>query len=347
MMRFSAKKHLRRFISSSRASVTLQTIALLILVSAIGFGVVALILTAKTPIAQANRAAKNANELAAATTHVIEELKKNPTIEADSSFDPAYRLADYSGVTIEINELSSRLNPNWIRKGILTNTNLVNLLIPGVTADKLQQYREDNGLSNHLEGAYKDFFTEDAIKNYLGVYSYANINSSDEFTLRRLYFDVTQNKAGSEFFHNKISQQLREKKIMTENGLEMMLGVSGSEVRNVLTTEGQLNVNFVDPYILTCVLSYKSFNIGGYKSVSAAIVSARKSAEINGTRLRSLLGGLEATHPIFGYLGVRSWFWEIRATKGGRTVKTIVARALPLNTLEQEEKIRIIEVENP
>jgi hypothetical protein len=343
-MKSGRARRVFRHLTSTRGSVSLQTVALLLLVASVGFGAMWLLSTAGNSLIRAQASTKDSEKLSEAISYAVEQLKKNPSIEADSVFDPIYNLSTYEGVSLEVKDVSSLLNPNWIRKGIVTDTNLANLLLPGMSADKLQQYREDSGFSENLEDFYKTFFTEDAITNYLGAYSYANINSSDEFALRKLYFEVTQDQNGSEFFHNRITQQLRELKIMNENELETMLGVSGSDLRKVLTTQGQLNVNFVPPFILECLLSYKAYNIGGYKSVADSIVAARKSGEINDTRLRSLLGGIEADHPLLGYLGVRTWFWRITAKQGGQSTSVIVARQLPYNAMEQEEKVKVIEV---
>lgn len=343
-MKSGRSRRILRHLASTRGSVSLQTVALLMLVAALGFGAMRLLATAGNSLIRAQENTRDTKKLFEAISYAVEQLKKNPSIEADSSFDPVYDLSAYEGVSLEVRDISSLLNPNWIRKGILTDTNLASLLLLGMSADKLQQYREDSGFSEKPEVFYKAFFTDDALATYLGGYSYANINSSDEFALRKLYFEVTRNESGSEFFHNRVTQQLRELKIMNENELETMLGVSGSELRKVLTTQGQLNVNFVDSFILECLLSYKAYKIGGYKGVADSIVGARKSGEINDARLRSLLGGIAADHPLLGYLGVRTWFWRITAKRGSQSVTAIVARQLPYNALEQDEKVKVIEV---
>lgn len=333
-----------RRIASSDGSVSIQTVALLLLIATIGFGCMALISTAGKSIQHAQDEAKEALLLSKAIEYAIAQLEKNPSIEADSPLDPAYDLAPYNGVSIVIRDISSLINPNWVRKGIITDTNLINLMLPGQSADKLQQYREDSGFSLDISDHYKDFFSTEALSTYIGSYSYANINSSDEFSLRKLYAEVTNDKNGSEFFHNKVTQQLRELKIMNENELVNMLGISGSDLRKVLTTKGQINVNFVDPYILDCLLSYKPYNIGGSKGVLANIVAERKAEEIDDVRLRTLLGGIAENHPILGYLGARTWFWRISASFGTTKRVVIVARQLPFDDLAKDEKIRIIEV---
>jgi len=331
-------------LSATDGSITIQTVALLALVATIGFGVALYLATAQLPIANAREklAERKANLQAIDAT--LQALRQTPTIEADSAFDPAYSLTDVDGVAVKVEEISSKLNPNWIRKRMLSETNLASLLKPDRDGDQLQQYREDNGLSSDARKFYADYFTDDALKDYIDGYSYANVNSTDEFALRRLYLDVTGNKSGSEFFHNKITQQLSQLKIMNENELEFMLGASGSEVRKVLTTQGQFNANFVDPFVLKAILSFKGLGIAGGAGYADAIVSARKSQEITETRLRSLLGGLNATHPVFGYLGVRSWFWRITATTGKSVTVAIAARQLPFDPTAQEEKIKLIEV---
>jgi hypothetical protein len=332
-------------LSDEEGSVTAQTMAILILVMALAMGAILLLLQANKSVNTSREKASAQKELSVAVASAIDALKKNPSMEADSPFDPAYSLTAHEDVSLSINDLSSKINPNWLRKRIVDGTNLNEMLAANASGSILQQFREDHGLARTtLE--YSSLFTPEALKVELGTYSYANINSSDEFSLRKLYYEATGDQSAAESFHDKITQQLQNSKIVTQSELELMLGLHGEKLLKVLTVQPQFNVNFITEFALKSLIGYDYFKIGGSSSVATAILNARTESEITETRLRQLLGNIDAKHPVLAYLGVRTFFWSIDAKKGKYGTTAIVARTLPFDAQDQEMKLTVIEVKN-
>ena len=64
------------------------------------------------------------------------------------------------GCTVELEDLSSRLGLNWVRKELLES---LGVLKPGHSAQELQQFREDAGIHLNLKPAFLKFFSEDEL----------------------------------------------------------------------------------------------------------------------------------------------------------------------------------------
>jgi hypothetical protein len=213
-----------------------------------------------------------------------------------------------------------------VRKAVFEKTALQDLLIPGKTADELQQYREDSGLSP-FDGAYKTFFTEEAMKNSVTGYGWANINISDEFALRKLCAAATASEAFAEILHGKVQQLLIEKKLLGREELAFFLGTRVAELFPLMNVEPAMNVNFVDPLILRELIAYPDYHLSGATAKADSILSTRLGREIKPQDL-SFLFGVEANHILLQYFGCRTWFWEISAEKDNRRCVLVVA-ALP------------------
>lgn len=258
---------------------------------------------------------------------IVDAIQADSSPGADSPDDLGFSTAESSGA--ELRDASSAINPNWIRKQPLEQTELGQLLLSSADSQALQQSRIDDGLSVAIEKRYAGFFVTEAFENRLCGYSYANVNSSDEFALERLFTETTGDASAASSFHASVQAALGDMRQFKSADLVALFGQYRESVGAVMTIEPQINVNFVDPFVLKALLSYPAYKIDSPTSGADAILSARRGGELSIERVAAILG-LEKTHALFTYLGDDTWFWRITVKADTRSLEAIYARPLPI-----------------
>jgi hypothetical protein len=259
---------------------------------------------------------------------VINTLCGDPTPEADCPLDPvwtAIAVSEVEGLEISIEDVSSRLNPNWAQKVVFEKTHLGELFQTGRTADELQQRREDDGFSIDLASEYGDLIKEEAFPKYFSAYGYANINVTDEFALQKLFVLRTGNEPASEAFHSRVQQLLMEKKILKPEEVRAFLGADYAALFPVMNAEPVFNVHYIEPLLLTELLANPDWKIPHPEAAAQAILAARDGTELTGQELRKIIGAAE-NNRIYQYLGTITWFWKIVVTRDSARLELIVAR---------------------
>jgi hypothetical protein len=301
----------------------------------------ALALGAASPVASALLQARHEKnktavrrEMEGLLQEVIDSMAADPTPELNSFDDPLWLWngRQERGYRIAIKPASDRINPNFTRKNIFEKTRLGLLFRPGTNADKLQQFREDAGLSL-TEDAFDGFFSEEVYEQYFSPYGWANINLIDEFAARSLGAALTGEDARGEALREKIRMLLMERRRQNRETLALFLGASREELWPFVNTEPLMNINFVEPLILEELLSYDEHGIKRPEERSAEILSRREIGGIGAADLRSILG-IDPSHPLAHYFGSITWFWEILITAENRdavpaSLKAVVCRLPP------------------
>jgi hypothetical protein len=259
---------------------------------------------------------------------VVAALGKDPTPEADGLNDSVWELdgAEIDGIRLGVRDLSSGLNANFVRKGVFEKTELARLLAPGRTAQELQQYREDSGLSP-FPGHYDSFFTIEA----LGDTSPPTVGEHQRQRRIRPAFPLrgfTGSEATAESFHAKIRSALADRRILAPSDLPGFLGIDFDALYPILNAEPAMNVNFVSPFILRQLLSYPDYALPDAETKAETLLAERERGEIDGRRLKELLA-VEDNHPLLHYFGPVTWFWEITADRAGSRLTTVAARFPP------------------
>lgn len=266
-------------------------------------------------------------QLDSTLSKLMATLASDPTPESDSITDPVWIwIASQSGTQISLKDVSSRIDPNWVRPDLLDKTTLHLLFTPsgqvtGAPSAYLRQYRFDHGFYSDLSAGYGMLFSSLTIAQYLTPWSYANINVTDEFALQKLYAVRTGDEAAAEVFHTEIQQLLRERRIVKEGDLQSFLGNDYDKLYPVVNALSLWNVQFLPELILRQTLAYPPFKVKDPQSKADTILSLRAETEITPDRLRQIIG-LPDGHPIYQYLGTTTWFWK--ATIGYKDV-TLVA----------------------
>jgi hypothetical protein len=324
-------------------SVSIQTIIIILFVAAVGTGAFILLQSVLTRVARHTQDSTDfENEAIEVVTAIMEAMERDSTPSSDSRFDIYYELSGEADFAIEIYDISSFINPNWIRKQPFEETQLGNLFEEGVTASVLQQFREDFGFSQDIAGFYKNFFSPANFNQYFTAFSYANINSADEFALRKLYAQVVGSESGANAFHGRIQGLLLSGELLQEENLPLFLGAEGQALLRVITTRPQWNVNYAPSFILQAILSYPAYHIAAPNERALLILAARNAREIDRDELRGILS-LAEDHPIFSYLGCETFFWRVIITKGEQQLTAIVAR--DLTAPPENKKIKLVALE--
>lgn len=321
------------FTDNNEGSVSIHALMILIILALLSSAVIFSVMTKLHSIALSKHDERDytliekVNRIASLT---IEDL----TPEADSKFDVIFDEAEKAGVSIQ--DVSSKFNPNWMRKNLLIDTALALLLKENADLEALQQTRVDEGLSMNIEGRYSEFFNEEAFETRLSSWSYANINVTDEFALERLYFEMTGDKLAASIFHESIQSALIEKHLITASEIDEYLGIYKEQVRKFITVEPQFNINMMDIVDLESLLSYPAFNYKSPKAGADAIDDARLSGELTIERVANILG-ISLGHPLFAYIGDKTWFWKLKIDDGDAIYTAVFSRPIPLTDVMTQE----------
>ena len=233
--------------------------------------------------------------------------------------------SEIPGMHTTLEDVSSRLNANWVQKSLFQGTVLAEFLQPGRTAQDLQQRREDKGITTDIASEYKDLIKEDALSRYFSGYSYANINTTDEFALRKLYAIRMADQQGAEVFRTHWQQTMIQKKSVKRDEVRDFLGVDYRKLFPLMNAEPSFNVHFMDPLLLTQVLSLADLKIPKPAESAQLILDARDRSELTLDDLPRMIGAKD-DNMIYQYLGVTTWFWKITAARGANRLEMIVAR---------------------
>jgi hypothetical protein len=322
-------------------SVTAMT--LLVFLAAVASGGALILRAALSYDARSEEKYRSRLALQKEAEDIISALARDSTPEADSPIDSVWNEVERlraEGVQVLLQDVSSALNPNWIQKNLFQKTAIGGLLQPGKTADELQQRREDKGFFIDIGSAYGDLFQEDALAKYFTGYGYANINVTDEFVLRKIYQIRTGDEAGAEVFHSRVQRLLMDRKQLKKEQVNEFLSDAYGKLYPLLNVEPEMNVHFVDPFILRELLSYPDLKIPHPQDAARLIVESRKSGELTALELRKIIGAAEENR-IYQYLGVTTWFWKIIVESGSDRLELIVAR-LPA---EEDARPRFLIIE--
>jgi hypothetical protein len=251
--------------------------------------------------------------LAEAAAH----LGTDPTPDSDSAADPVW---DWAGSTaaVTIEDASSRIDPNWVRKSLFEKTDLARLFSPGsgvtgAPADYLQQLREDRGFFADIGAGYHMLFSPQVLAAYMTPWAYANINVTDEFALRKLCKIRTGDAAAAEAFHTRIQQLLQQERIVEEKDLRSFLGAEFDRLYPAVNALPVWNVHFLPELLLRELLRYPDYGIKSPDRKAEQLLALRQSGEITPADLLSIVG-LPANHVIYQYLGTTTWFWKMTVT---------------------------------
>ncbi len=321
-----------------RGSTSVVVLSLLLFVSALFLGAGMFLELSTQGLGRAAQQDQDRQLLVGAAESVVQALLSDATPFADSPTDPVWSwLARQrsDGLRVRLEDASSSLGLNWVRKEVVAD---MGVLRPGRTAEDLQQFREDTGIHLDLKPAFSSLINEDDLDALFTAYSYFNINITDEFVLRKLYFVRTGDLQASETFHMLIQTARTQRRSFEPESLTASMGAENARVLfPIVNAEPVMNIHFAPARALKALFVH----YGLPKERSDTVVAARAGAELTQADLQQLIGAqaYEQT-PLRFYLGLRTWFWRISVEDGRRRLVWIVAR---LPRLDGKPEFRLVE----
>lgn len=305
-------------------SASVLVLSVLLFLSALFLGAVTFVELAAHGLARSQRQDQEVQGLRKAAGEAVEALLADPTPFADAPTDPVWswlaRARD-DGLTIHLEDVSSRLGPNWIRKELLQD---LGVLEPGRTAQEVQQFREDTGLHRNLRPDYEPFIETQALTRMFTPYGWFNINLTDEFMLRKLHWQRSGDLQAAESFHIMVQQVRMQKRLLNPEALPEFLGEENYRLLfPVVNAEPAMNVHFVPEQVLEGLFRHYEQP----RERMALLLSSRRAAELTESDLRELLGDRTGqASPLRPFLGLKTWFWRISVEGREQRLAWIVAR---------------------
>ncbi|MCG8479269.1 MAG: hypothetical protein MI724_09260 [Spirochaetales bacterium] len=246
---------------------------------------------------------------------VIEQLMSDPTPEADSSSDPVWAALGARAGEISLYDVSSAVNPNWIRPTFLDRSGLGEILfVPGSSGAELSQYRVDEGISVRVEEWYADFFENETIEEYLTGHGLFNINVTHEAVLRDVYALRTGSESKAEIFLGRVQDALRDRALWDDPSLRQLFGVDFDLVYPVINVAPAFNAHFLHADVLEAVVTfpYGGEAIPAAETAAQVLLIERQSGEIDPERLQTIFTvETDEQQRLFEYLGTNTWFWRV------------------------------------
>lgn len=230
-------------------------------------------------------------------------------------------------LSVRVNELSSRINPNLVQRSLFEKTTLDQLFQNGRNATQLQAFRKESGMSPNIKTHYQEFFVEESFKNILTGYSYVNINNCDELSLEDIIIERTGDAILAEYVRNRVRTERGAQRVIDSSKLESILGSSYDQLYPLINTEASWNINVVDEKLLRAIVNYDAFSIEEPEKKISTLLKRRSQGAVEASALLEIFE-LPVNHRLFSYLGSDSWFWEIAVEGSEGTLSWIVYQDL-------------------
>jgi len=259
-----------------------------------------------------------------AAEEIVAKLSEDSSRESDSPRDAIWStlgLRD-DGIALSLEDASSGLNPNFSSRELLETREIRSLLAPGSSPEGLARMRSEKGLSTeprHFAG----IFAEEAL-GHLSFFGWANINTADRDSLVSLCLSLTASAAEAEATGAKIDAARSSGRILLPEDLPSFLGKEFGTLSPPICATAPHNSHFASPLLIRAILSMPSLAISDASARADALLAAREDHDLREEELASICGK-GAGGRALQYLGLRTWFWRIRAEGSGHAFSEVVA----------------------
>lgn len=249
---------------------------------------------------------------------IVEIIKKDlvndSTPDSDSLVDSFWRNnGEIDRVHVKIEDLSSKININFFPMDIIQETGLSNIIELLDDYEQINNYVERNGLI-FSSSEISSFISPEVFETWFSSYGIANINFSSKIGLEKLSAELMGSTEDVSLFMQKRENLVENKQlIQTKTDFQFLAGVLYDEITPIISLQPQMNIHFIDENVLESLLSYKPYNINGWKNKKERIIEMRQTQEITRDKLNEILE-INNSHPVYYALGTKTWFWKIEAS---------------------------------
>lgn len=244
------------------------------------------------------------------------ELVNDNSPDSDSLVDSFWKQnGEIDGISIKIEDLSSKMNINFFPKEIILETDLLNNIALLDSYEQIDKYIEENGLI-YSSNEVSSIISPEVYESWFSSFGIANINFSSQIGFEKLSIDLIGSREDAFFFLQKRDNLIKNKQlIQTEIDFEFLAGVLYEKITPLIALQPQMNIHFIDKNVLESLLSYKPYNVKSWKNKEARLLEMRETQEISREKLSEILE-INNSHPLFYALGTRTWFWKIEVCDG-------------------------------
>lgn len=224
-------------------------------------------------------------------------------------------------VEVEVKDVSSSLNPNFMDFTLFKYPPLRNILKENVTWRTLNDFREELGFTTDIS-KYDKFFKKD--KNLFTIYNLPNINNAADYVLKSYYELYTGNEFKSTIFKDYVVQRRISQQLFDDKEYDKFLTTFDKDIKKTIGVIPSWNVNFVPETLLRTVLSkdYRGKKITSYGSKISQILDIRKNKLITDEELHNILQLNKKQKSAATYLGTTTTFWKISVIDRDNNLKT-------------------------
>ncbi|ORC31225.1 hypothetical protein B4O97_17075 [Marispirochaeta aestuarii] len=327
---------------ADEGSITAVALVLLIISTGLTLSAASMAWTQRRQLASFRDSTKKSAEMIKIADSVQEFLEELDPSEPDWSgsavFTDIALLESEESCTVTLEDISSRFSINSMNTKMISETEVRSFLLPGMGADAFQQDREDDGFAVDILARFGNVFKEEFLANYATSRGYWNINTADEFSLKKVFAEITGNEAAAEEFHHKLRERRRTVTLVKPEELEEFVGVHWFDrVFPCINAFPSVNIHFTPDWVLKQIISYPAFRVTAPEAVAREISSLRGSRAILQEELPDMIpvqekdeGGNiilpKEQNRLFAYMGTVTWFWQISVEKDASRLIRVVAR---------------------
>ncbi|WP_319562725.1 hypothetical protein [Marispirochaeta sp.] len=327
---------------ADEGSITAAALVLLIISTGLTLSAASLAWAQRRQLASFRASTERAADMADIADAVQASLEELDPGEPDWSGSAVYTdisvLEREGSCTITLEDISSRFAINSLNKKMISETEVSSFLLPGMGAGAFQQDREDDGFAVDILARFGHVFKEEFLERYATSWGYWNINTADEFSLTKVFAEITGNEAAAEEFHQKLRERRRTVTLVRPEELEEFIGVHWFDrVFPCINAFPSINIHFAPDWVLKQILSYPAFRVTAPEAVAGELTSLRDSRAILQEELPDMIPVQEKDEDgnivlpkeqnrLFAYMGTITWFWRISVKKDQTLLTRVIAR---------------------
>jgi len=327
---------------ADEGSITAAALVLLIISTGLTLSAASLAWTQRRQLASFRTSTERAVAMTEIADTVQASLAKLDPSEPDWSgskvFTEISLLEREGSCTITLEDISSRFSINSLNTKMISETEVSSFLLPGMGAGAFQQDRENDGFAVDILARFGHVFREEFLANYATSRGYWNINTADEFSLKKVFAEITGNEAAAEEFHHRLRERCRTVVLVRPEELEEFIGVHWFDrVFPCINAFPSINIHFTPDWVLKQILSYPAFRVTAPEAVALELSSLRNSRAILQEELPDIVPVQEKDEDgnivlpkeqnrLFAYMGTITWFWQISVEKDKSLLTRVVAR---------------------
>lgn len=264
----------------------------------------------------------------------IDDLVSDEILQFNEESDTDFAL-------IEVTDISSRLNLNIIHPNLLETEPLLSRLQFVGMYQEFIDLRQEIGFTVDVS-VYEDVIPVQKNNALVTAFGICNINVAYPLSIRELVLLRTGDEDFADLFLSEVQSKLSQLSMWTQEELDEAFEQYYPQLSPIIHTQAMLNVNTLEEDILKSILYYPygGQQIPEYQNAYSTIIQLRRNQEITPELLEDILNTDEViartplAHRASGYLGTRTWFWQIAIASQGHRYTAILFRDPSSQTLQ-------------